>query len=130
MHDSTYFLLKIVKNPHVMITNKIVYLNTVIAEFGQLAEDAGVTFWYYIFICKPKVEYISQKNKRMHLGSNTVKKSNKLLFSFDTISALPQMCIGEKKYFFSHSDIIASHNRYTIFSVMAIMGFIDYSYLV
>ena len=57
-YDAT-LLLQIFIRPDVVITRKIVNLNTHICQFRELAQKTSETLGYHVLVFVPKVEHIT-----------------------------------------------------------------------
>ena len=93
VHDTTYLLLEIVEDPHIVITNKIMDFHPLISHLGQFTYETTEPSRHHVTIREPKIKHITQKNEAMTLWPYSIKQRHQLSFTLLAIEATAKMSI-------------------------------------
>ena len=77
-------LREIVLHPHVVITRKEMYLNTLRMQLLQTGEQGDVSFRHHIAVFEPEIENVAQKEHMTQFSTLTLKQLHQSQFTFLT----------------------------------------------
>lgn len=73
---------KVVLHPHVVVSRKVVNLNTLCVQLLQIGEQGDVTFRHHVAVFEPVVEDVAQEEEVLEIPFHALKQLHEFLFPF------------------------------------------------
>lgn len=74
------FLFKVVKSPDVMIAGKEMHMNPHFSHFGNLSQQANISFWHYSLVFKPEIENVTHQEDLYRIPADFIEPFHQHFF--------------------------------------------------